>query len=189
MLLPLPFSLLPLRLVYWRPLAMGTGAPATPACRPNADECQRGRPVLHCMARRTVARATRRPRQAQRHGSSSRPERALAGGATAASACPAGVAWISSSCTGWEPGARLSRAGRGAAQARKTKLTSVAHLAVREAAGPNCRKGRRVEEIRGSEDISRGFADSASPCQAVVSCHVSQSGKNVRTGATGVLNM
>ena len=78
---------------------------------------------------------------------------------------------------------------RGRHRRWKTNLTCGVHLAVREAAGLNCRKGRREEEIRGSEDISRGFADSASPCQAVVSCHVSQSGKNVRTGATGVLNM
>ncbi|KAG2592446.1 hypothetical protein PVAP13_5NG549286 [Panicum virgatum] len=81
---------------------------------------------------------------------------------------------------------------RGKHRRWKTNLTCGAHLAVREAAGPNCRKGRREEEIRGSEDISCGFADSASPCQAcqaAVSCHVSQSGKNVRTGATEVLNM
>ena len=94
-----------------------------------------------------------------------------------------------SRCAGGEPGARLGRAGRGAAQARKTKLTSVAHLAVREAAGPSCRKGRREKEIRGSKDISHELDDSASPCQAAVSCHISQSGKNVRVGATVVLNM
>ncbi|XP_039813488.1 translation initiation factor IF-2-like [Panicum virgatum] len=48
-------------------------------------------------------------------------------------------------------------------------------------------------EKRGGDQGQRGhfawLADSASPCQAVESCHVSQNGKNVRTGATGVLNM
>ena len=70
-----------------------------------------------------------------------------------------------------------------------SKLMSGAHLAVRGVAGLGCRRGRREEEIRGSEDISHELADSASPCQAAVACHVSQNDKNIRVAAIVVLNM
>ena len=63
------------------------------------------------------------------------------------------------------------------------------HLAVREAARPSCRRGRREEEIKGSKDILHKLADSVPQCQVVVACHISQSGKNVEARATGVLNM
>ena len=68
--------------------------------------------------------------------------------------------------------------GKGAGGGRK--LTSGVHLAVREAAEPSCRRGKRGEEIRGSEDIPRELANSAPPCQAAVACHISQNGKIVR---------
>ena len=68
-------------------------------------------------------------------------------------------------------------------------LTTGTHLAVREAAGPSCPRGRREKEMRGSKDISHELADSAPPCQVVVACHISQSGKNIEARATGVLNM
>ena len=68
-------------------------------------------------------------------------------------------------------------------------LTTGTHLVVGEATGPSCRRGRREKEMRGSKDISHEFADSALPCQVVVACHISQSGKNVGAAATVVLNM
>jgi len=70
-----------------------------------------------------------------------------------------------------------------------TKLMSGAHLAVRGVAGLGCWRGRREEEIRDSEDISHELADSAPPCQAVVSCHINQNDKNIEIVAIVVLNM
>jgi len=55
--------------------------------------------------------------------------------------------------------------------------------------GPSCRRGRREKEMRGSKDISHELADSVPPCQVVVACHISQSGKNVEAAAIIILNI
>ena len=87
-----------------------------------------------------------------------------------------------------------ARPGGGKKQGRsgrrwETKLTDAAHLAVREAAGPSCQRGTRQELGRGTQVISRRTADRALPCRADLACHVGQSGKNVRSATTVVLNM
>ena len=86
---------------------------------------------------------------------------------------------------GAEPSCSFARTS----QRWKTNLTCGAHLAVREATGPSCQRGRREEEIRGRKDISPRLADRALTWSAVVSCHVSKNGKNVRFPATLVLNL
>ena len=53
------------------------------------------------------------------------------------------------------PATSRSRARRG----QEDQADEWVHVAGREAAGPNCRIGRREEEIWDSEDISRELAD------------------------------
>ena len=96
---------------------------------------------------------------------------------------------MAASAVGVATGEQSRGAERVANPGWKTNLMCGAHLEVREAAGPGCRRGRREEEIRGREDISRAPTDCAPACPAAVYCHVSQSGKNIGAAATVVLNM
>ena len=57
------------------------------------------------------------------------------------------------------------------------ELTNEPQPAVRGYVGPNCRRGRREEVVRGRENISRGPANCAPVRHTLVACHIDKCGK------------